>query len=200
VPRAQCKPAADTPAARRAGPVALQVRWVRVAGRGLWVVGFAGLLALNACSNRAPIRTVRLHTLEAAAPLHSQARARVIVSDAARLAGIYHPLGERLGLIQVRTAAQWARLAALAPGLGTCPDLKSGAVVGVASRVGLPLDGHWPVHVQAVRGYEGAGYLVADFNGGSYLPDTTTYLETVYVPDLAAVLVVEVNGVRFYPK
>ena len=116
------------------------------------------------------------------------------------LGDAFRPLGARLGLVQVNSAEQWARLARLAPGLGPCPDLSGGSVVGLASTIGMPLNGRWPIHVQSVRAHEGAGLLVARFDGGSYLPDGTAYLETMYVPDLATVLVVEVNGVRFYPE
>lgn len=163
---------------------------------------FAGLVALftvGACSARPQILTVSLRTLEEAAAARPGPRTRVVVSDLAALGDAFRPLGARLGLVQVNSTEQWERLARLAPGLGPCPDLAKGSVVGLASTIGIPLNGRWPIHVQSVREHEGAGLLVARFDGGSYLPDGTTYLETVYVPDLATVLVVEVNGVRFYP-
>ena len=39
-----------------------------------------------------------------------------------------------------------------------------------------------------------------DFEGGSFLPDGTTFLEAAQYDGLAAVLIVDVNGTRFYPE
>jgi hypothetical protein len=112
---------------------------------------------------------------------------------------LYTPLGRRLGLIQVRDAGEWQQLLRAAPSAGPDPDFRRGIIVGLVSPCGSSLDGTWPFSWEAVRMYEGAGLLEARFNAGNYLPDGTTYLETAYVEGLAAVLVVSVDGVNYYP-
>ena len=98
------------------------------------------------------------------------------------------------------TRKDWEILRRYAPEIGPCPDLSRGIVVGVTSEAGLPLDGSWPIRLEAARIYQGAGFLIARFDGGSFLPDGTTYLEAAQFDGLHIVLMAEVNGVRFYPE
>jgi len=110
------------------------------------------------------------------------------------------PLGPRLGLLQIRTTEQWQRLARAAPQLGACPDLAHGMVIGLACWAGEPVSGTWPVRIDAVRVADGAGLLEAHFAGGSYLPDGSARLETVFVPAFVNVLVADIDGTMFYPE
>ncbi|MCH8970424.1 MAG: hypothetical protein IIA66_15065 [Planctomycetes bacterium] len=51
-----------------------------------------------------------------------------------------------------------------------------------------------------MRMVDSAGLLVSHFHSGCYLPDTTAYLESAYVEGLSALLVVDVDDVRFYVR
>jgi hypothetical protein len=144
-------------------------------------------------------RTVRLADLERAPRITPVAGQRVIVADPTALHELCTALGPRLGLLQVRRAADWDRLVRAAPELGPCPDLRAGIVVGLVCRAGTTLDGRWPVRIEGVRLYGGAGLLEARFRGGTFLPDGTMLLETAYVPGLTAVLAADVNGTTFCP-
>ena len=172
----------------------------RRAGRCAVLLGMVTLLYLTSCSTARPTRQVRARDLETATTVEPRIARRAVVSDLTPIQDLYHPLGQRLGLIQIRNERQWRRLARVAPGLGPAPDFSHGMVVGITSNAGLPLDGSWPVTLDDVRVLDGAGLLAADFAGGSFLADTSTYLETAYIEGLAAVLIVDVNGVRFYPQ
>jgi hypothetical protein len=160
----------------------------------------SGLGGLSACGTHRRPLVVSVDALEHAPVLEPHATRRAIVSDPAQLDGLYYPLGRRLGLFQIGTAEQWETLRRQAPELGPAPDFDAGIVVGLASHAGLPLDGTWPIHLQSVRVHQGAGLAIGCFPGGSFLPDGSTYLETAQFDGLAAVLIVEVNGTRFYPE
>lgn len=169
-------------------------------GRVLLLATLAGVGALSACGARTRARAISVHTLELAPPVEPGRTRRALVSDPTRLGRLYCPLGPRLGLIQVRSPRQWETLRRCAPELGPAPDFREGIVVGLASRAGLPLDGSWPIHLQSVRVHSGAGFATGRFKGGTFLPDGTTYLETAQFDGLNTVLMVEVNGTRFYPE
>jgi hypothetical protein len=160
----------------------------------------AVLLALLAggCTGPAP-RTISAAALESAPPRRPDGAQRCIVTQASALRHLYQPLARRFGLIQIRTPKDWEVLASVAPVRGPCPDLSRGTLVGLLSETGTPLDGEWPLRWYAVRVHDGAGLLEASFHAGSFLPDGATYLETAYVPDLLAVLVVSVDGTWYYP-
>jgi hypothetical protein len=162
------------------------------------LAGFAVLAGLSACGSRP--HSVTVHTLETAAAVEPRATQRAIVSTLPAGGGAGYALGQRLSLFEVRTPGQWQSLRRHAPELGPCPDLSRGIIVGLASHAGMPLDGQWPIRLDTVRVYKGAGFVIASFAGGSYLPDGTTYLETAQFEGLRSVLMVEVNGVRFYPQ
>jgi len=132
------------------------------------------------------------------APLADNRRA--ILSDATHLDRLARPLCERLSLLEIRSAADWEQLRRRAPELGPAPDFRRGAVFGLASHAGLPLSDTWPIAIEAVRTHDGAGFAIARFHGGSFLPDGTCYLELVQAEGLRTVLMVEVNGVRFFPQ
>jgi hypothetical protein len=154
---------------------------------------------LPACSQRAAPKTITLTALEGAPPVAVVGLTRVTIRDPEPLRGLVSPLGPRLGLLRVRSAAQWSRLTSAAPELGRCPDFGRGIVVGLVCWAGSPVDGQWPIHIDAIRLREGAGLIEARFQGGSYLPDGATYLETAHVPGLTDVLVVDINGTTFCP-
>ena len=124
----------------------------------------------------------------------------IVVADPLPLRELCIPLGPRLGLIQIRSTRQWELLARAAPQLGQCPDLSRGILVGLICWAGTPLDGHWPIRLDSVQVRDGAGLVRADFRGGTYLPDGVAFLEIAYIPGLATVLVVNVNGATFYPE
>jgi hypothetical protein len=155
--------------------------------------------ALAACSIQPAQERLTIHSLEMAQKVCPEAPRRAIVSDCAALQDLCYPLAGRLGLLQVHSPDDWSRLIQVAPELGPCPDFSRGMVVGVVSWAGLPLDGEWPIALEDVRCCHGAGLVSAHFRGGSYLPDGTTYLEAAFLEDLEAVLILDVNGVRFYP-
>ncbi len=189
VPSGQCKRL--EPASRRARRGILM---------GPLATCLAGLVALSACGARPHRQAISVRALETAAAVEPVTVRRAIVSDMREFDAFYHRLGGRLGLFQIRTAEQWEALRRHAPELGPAPDLSRGIVIGLASLAGLPLDGSWPIHLKTVRVHDGAGLAIARFQGGSFLPDGTTYLEAAQFDGLAAVLIVEVNGTRFYPE
>lgn len=179
------RPIAGLPARRR--------RYVCVACLTVLLAG------LSACGV-SPVRwTISLHELETAPVNQLHATRRHIVSDPAAPRPLYQPLGRRFGLIQVCSEDQWEQLSHAAQHVGPCPDLRCGIVVGLVSEAGTPLDGGWPFRWQGIRLCEGAGLIEASFNAGNYLPDGTTWLETAYVERLRKVLVVSVDGSRYYP-
>lgn len=148
-------------------------------------------------TSAAKIRVEDLENAPIAGPVLTN---RAIVAESPALNTMSTQLGPRLGLIQVRRPAEWDVLQHAVPDVGPCPDLLHGSVVGVFCRAGLPLNGDWPVELENVRVRGGAGLVSATFEGGSYLPDGTTYLEWTYVVGLDSVLVVEVNGLRFFAE
>lgn len=164
------------------------------------LLGAALSLAAVGCATRTAPPLVTLQTLEDAPSAPRSCVAQVIVSQPDALRGICTPLGPRLGLIQVRNAADWARLAQAVPGLGSPPDWRTSILVGLACWAGTPVDGGWPVHIASIRVQDGAGLMEATFRAGSYLPDGVVYVETVHVRGVDAVLAVDVNGATFYPE
>ncbi|MBU0617269.1 MAG: hypothetical protein KKI02_06105 [Planctomycetes bacterium] len=189
MPSTHCKQSGRPPRAARLSVVRVLLPAI------LW-----GLGGLSACGTHTRPQVVSVHALENAPFLEPSVTRRAIVSDTAQLRELYYPLGQRLGLFQIRSAEQWEALRHQAPELGPAPDFDGGIVVGLASHAGLPLDGTWPIHLQTVRGHNGAGFATGCFQGGSFLPDGTTFLEAAQFDGLAAVLIVEVNGTRFYPE
>lgn len=164
------------------------------------MLGAVLTLAAVGCATRTAPRPVTLHALADAPTATRTCVTQVIVSQPEALRGICTPLGPRLGLIQVRNAAEWARLAQAMPGLGPPPDWRTSILVGLACWAGTPVDGGWPVHIAAVRAQDGAGLMEATFRAGSYLPDGVVYVETAHVRGVDAVLAVDVNGAKFYPE
>jgi hypothetical protein len=156
--------------------------------------------SLFACAPGPLHRTVTLQSLESAPATSSSAIERHIASDPEALRPLYHPLGRRLGLIVIRNQRDWQQLSRAIPQIGPCPDLSRGMVVGLALEAGASLSGGWPVRWDAVRVYDGAGLIEAHFNPGNYLADGLTCVDTAYVNGLNAVLVVAVDGVRYYPQ
>jgi hypothetical protein len=142
---------------------------------------------------------VSLSELESAPRTPCAQRQRLVATDPDALRTVATPLGDRLGLLQVRSATQWQQLQAAVPDVGPCPDLSSGSMIGLICWAGTPLTGRWPIHIDAVRVHRGAGMLEGSFQGGSYLPDGSACIETAYVPRLRSVLAVDVGGTTFYP-
>lgn len=151
------------------------------------------------CRPAAAPRTITVAALEGAPPAPKTAQRRLIIADAAALRRVCYPLGSRLGLLQIRSAKEWERVARELPQLGPCPDLTRGAVVGLACWTGTPVSGGWPVTLAAIRVHEGAGLVEGDFHAGTYLPDGVAYVETAHVHGLRTVLIVDVSGTTFYP-
>lgn len=155
------------------------------------------MLGLGACAGRP---TIRMRALEAAPPADLMDTRRIVVGELDSLGEIYQPLCPRLGLLQIRSADDWQRLRRAAPGLGACPDLARGAVVGIVSCAGTPLDGGWPIEIVDVRAIDGAAYLSAEFQPGTYLADGYGCASLAQCRNLRAVLMVDINGVRYFTE
>ena len=153
-----------------------------------------------ACTQNPSRPTISLRNLVSAPRLDGVTTNRCMALNAEALRPLSQPFGERIALIQVRNRRDWEQLSQAVADIGPCPDLGRGIVIGLASQAGTPLDGRWPFALDAVRVHQGAGLIEARFHGGTYLPDGTTYLETAYVEGLSAVLVVAVDGQRYYPE
>jgi len=138
--------------------------------------------------------------LRSGAAVLPQTSQRHIVAASDDLRDLVQPLSPRLGLVQVRDRATWQRLAACLPQLGPAPDFRHGSLIGLVATLGTPLDGGWPLDWNAVRLHRGAGLVEARFNGGNYLPDGATYIETAYVDQLQTVLAVAIDDVWYYPQ
>jgi len=158
------------------------------------------LLASFGCARTSLSREIDFRDLVDAEPHRPHGAARFVISDPAALGPLYNPLGKRMGLVQVRDEAEWAQLRRAVPQIGACPDLRGGIVVGLVCPAGTSLSGQWPFAWDTVRVYRGAGLIEAEFNGGSYLPDSTTYLEAAQIDGLSAVLVVAVDGIHYLPQ
>ena len=158
-----------------------------------------GAWLLVGCVGSLTPKTVSLQALEQAPPAAAQPVAHAVVASADTLRGLCTPLGPRLGLIQIRSVAEWTRLARAAGLVQACPDLRRGMLVGLLCWAGTPVDGGAPIRIRSVHTKDGGGLLRAQFAGGSYLPDGTAYLDTEFVPDLNSVLAVDVNGTLFAP-
>ena len=174
-------------------------RFSRNGGKTSLAIILSALAASSACSLNRGANVVTPRTLEEAPPARPKIVRRAIVSPTAELESCYRPLGPRLGLIQIRSESEWENLRAAAPELGPCPDLSQGMVVGLVSHAGQPLSGRWPIHLDGIRIYRGAGFATGAFEGGTYLPDDTTYIEIAQYSELRGVLMVDIDGTRFYP-
>jgi hypothetical protein len=183
----------------RTGSLSSGLALGKVCRTGILPVAALACCLLPACGPDPAGRPIRLTDLEHAPRLMLPAGQRVTVADPKVLYELCTPLGPRLGLLQVRSPADWARLVQAAPGLGPCPDLRAGTVVGLACWAGTTLDGRWPLRIDGVHLYRGAGLLEANFHGGTFLPDGTATLETAYVPGLAAILAADISGTTFCP-
>lgn len=184
----------------RCSPRTKAAAFYRCALFGGWCLVLICLVLSTSCTLAPTARTIRLEQLEAAGevPLHPLSRG--VVSDPTALEPLLRPLGRRMALLEVRSPAEWEALSRAVPGLGGCPNLARGAVIGLVSRIGLPLSGEWPTAIERIRVSRGAGLLTVRFAGGSFLPDGTTYVELAQVEGLEAVLVVDMGGTRFFPQ
>ncbi len=158
----------------------------------------ASLVALSCAAPQPAVQRVSLASLEAAQPRYGGDRIRAVISDVSRLGELYHALTDRVGMVEVRDRVQWERLHSVAPRLGPPPDFDRGILVGVVSRVGQRVDGRWPIRLESVRLNHQAGLLSSSFESGAYLPDGVAFMEAAFVEGLSAVLVVEVDGMRFF--
>jgi len=104
-----------------------------------------------------------------------------------------------MAVYQIRDPDDWAKLRSAAPHLPDCPDLANGIAIVIASGIGTPLHGQWPVTLESASAVDGAALVRVRFEGGNYLPDATTYIDVGYISGVTDVLVVEINGVRFFP-
>ncbi|HMQ17111.1 MAG TPA: hypothetical protein PKC49_14165 [Phycisphaerae bacterium] len=181
----------------KAAPHVRRVRF-RAAAR----LACAGVAALTLGSCAAPAwRSVRSEDLDAAPEAAASQVWHVRLTDPARIVSQSRPLSRRMALVQVRTCADWQALAEAAPQLGPCPELGRGMVVGLMYFGGTPLGGgEWPLELSTVRVFDGAGLVEAHFTGGSFLADGAGYVHLAQVDGLRAVLIVDVDGTRFYPR
>jgi hypothetical protein len=170
-----------------------------ILGAAQVIAGLAALILFSACAGREAPRIITLDELENAPQAAAVETRHLVVSDPSSLRDLCRPLGPRLGLLQVRTPDEWRRLAGIAPQIGPCPDFRAGILIGLACWAGTPVDGHWPLRIDAVRLHDGAALVEADFRGGTYLPDTETCLEIAHVAGAVTVLAVDVNGTKFFP-
>ena len=156
------------------------------------------LVTLNGCM--APTRCVSMDALEQGEPVVPRTVWRTIISDADSLEALRSPLGQRLSLLEIRSPAEWERLRHCAAEIGPAPDFRQGIVVGLMSHTGIPVNGDWPIELDCVIVHEGAGFAVGSFHGGTFLADDTTYVEMTQIRGLRAVLMVDVNGIRYCAK
>jgi len=172
----------------------------RAGGFSIGRVGLLGVLLLGlSCAVRPRPPLVSVPALEAAHVVPPKNRQRAVVCDPSRLEDLLCPLGPRLALLQIRRPEHWTLLRQAAPGLRGTPDFAHGSVVGLVSRLGLPVDGRWPLTLETVRVLDGAGFVVGHFQGGNFLPDGSAYVEAAEIDGLTRVLMVEINATRFYP-
>lgn len=162
--------------------------------------GALAVLALPGCGPAGAGRTFRVRELEDACPTAAQPLARLVASQPDALHRRAQALSPRLALLQVRSPAEWRRLQRLEPRVGPPPDFSRGIAVGLITRTGTPLAGDWPIAIEAAQVCDGAGLLHGRFNGGTFLVDDTAYLDLVFVEGLAAVLIVDVDGSRYFPQ
>lgn len=155
------------------------------------------LCAAAACSAPPRTQAIRVSDLERAAPAAILPAGRSVVTDTARLGPLLRRVAPALAMVQVNTPQEWEQLRAAAPQLGAAPDLRRGMVVGLVNLLGEPLSHEWPVRIEAVRVHQRAAFVSGRLAGGSYLPDGLAFVETAYVPDTRAVVMLEVNGVRY---
>ena len=158
------------------------------------------LVALPSCATRISVTHISLRALETAPSSRPRERTRAIVSDVDKLGSLHHPLNANIGIVQIRSIADWRRLNEVAPQPGPPPDFSRGIVVGVLSRAGMPIDGGWPASIESVQMVDSAGLLVSHFHSGCYLPDTTAYLESAFIEGLHTLLVVDIDDLRFYVR
>lgn len=160
----------------------------------------AGAAVMPACAPQPGAGRIRLEALEMTAETLLGERVRAVVCDPERVAPLLLPISERVALLEIRTAEDWETLAAGSSTLGPRPDFNAGAFVAIVSRIGQPVDGVWPCHVEDVRVLDGTGLVSATLRGGTYLPDGTTCLEGVYVTGLRRVRAVQLNGDRYFVR
>jgi hypothetical protein len=156
--------------------------------------------ALTSCRATPAVRYVSADSIEAGITAAPTSTRRAMVLDPGPLGELYTPLGRRLGLIHIRDESDWARLCRAVSDPGPMPAFDRGSVVALVTRTGLPIDGQWPITIEHVRLCGGAGMICGSFHGGSYLADGATYAEIAFVETLRDVLIVDVNGVRYYPE
>lgn len=156
-------------------------------------------LLVFACSAPPRVVTIHLADLEAGRDAEWTCIGRFVVGDRETLETISRPICDNLRLVQVRSDADWRRLVEAIPALGN-RKWDGRPVFGVCSEFGTPLNGVWPLMVTGLRRHDGAGWLSTELAVGTFLPDRMLLAELVACEGVSAVLVVEVNGVRYYPE
>lgn len=136
--------------------------------------------------------------LDAAQSVAFECVEQVPVSDLPALGSDYVPLGQRLALIEVAGAEQFAALRRAAPALRIEPDFSRGMLVGVISWLGTPLTGGSGVELVGLQHAGGTGLLAVRYHPGTYLPDGAATLAIGYVPARVRVQVVSVGSTRYY--
>lgn len=167
--------------------------------RALVVLLVAALHLIPACAANWNQRVVTLAELRASPAQASLCARRAVVFDLAPLADLLRPVTPRVSLIDIDSRGAWQRVRTLAPDLGPCPDLSRGRICILAAQLGDPLDGAWPLTIDAGRLRHGAALLSARTSPGTYFATSATYLQAAQFPNLAAVVIVEINGQRYTP-
>jgi len=164
----------------------------------LVLLGTLAAVAFAGCQGRGVHPGTRSTPLAGGPRVVPQRLHRAVLGDPAGLAPLYRPLSARLGVLTVRDDADWRILAAAIPTLGPCPDLAGGAVIGLATEAGTPVDGAWPLQVTGAHLVGRAAVLEAGLQGGAYLPNGIICIETVYVPGARQIVAIDLDGWRQY--
>lgn len=161
----------------------------------------AGLLAqAGGCAPGQREMALEMEAFRDAAPHALRDVRRAVARDPAALRRICTTLAPRLGFVIIRSEGQWRRLTAVAPGLGSCPDLTAGPVVGLVGWTGTPVEpGPWPVELHWAQIAAGAALIRGHVVSGTYLLTDEAFIVTAVAPGVRVVRAVEVDGTTYRP-
>lgn len=155
---------------------------------------------IPSCTTGAAPGRIRPEALEISAEAPLNERIRAIVCDPDRVAPLLLSISDRIAYLEIRTDREWEALAAGCSDIGPRPDFSSGVFLAVVSRIGQPVDGAWPCRLESVRVQSGFGLVSASLHAGTYLPDGMACLEGVFVAGLRRVVMVDLNGERYFVR
>lgn len=145
-------------------------------------------------------RAISLSALERAPSATINENHRFVIEDSDALRGLYRPIGKRAGFIEIRTQAQWDQFRRACPSCPSTVDWHRCTILALATWVGEPMDGRFPLKLAGIRTVDGAAMVSYTIAGGNYRPDGATYVDIAYADGVDSVVLVEVNGVRFYTQ